>query len=98
MPHAGRGAAARRSLNVPERCACRHIPFDYTRRKEPPSRVPMTTPPSAPSGDTAELSWLDGGGEAGALIRAFDWTTTGLGHIEGWPQSLRTVTGMLLLS
>ncbi|NID16388.1 ATP-binding protein [Luteibacter yeojuensis] len=57
----------------------------------------MTTP-NAPSGDTAELSWLDGGGEAGALIRAFDWTTTGLGPVDRWPQSLRTVTGMLLLS
>ncbi|KJV35835.1 response regulator [Luteibacter yeojuensis] len=46
----------------------------------------------------ADLSWLDGGGEVGALIRAFDWGPTGLGPLEAWPQSLRTATGMLLLS
>lgn len=46
----------------------------------------------------ADLSWLDGGGELGALIRAFDWGPTGLGPLEAWPQSLRTATGMLLLS
>jgi signal transduction histidine kinase len=57
----------------------------------------MTATPSAPSGDSL-LSWLDGGGEAGALIRAFDWTASGLGPLERWPQSLRTITGMLLLS
>jgi hypothetical protein len=39
-----------------------------------------------------------GGGELGALIRAFDWSKTCLGPIAGWPQSLKTVTGMLLLS
>lgn len=52
----------------------------------------------APPGGPADLSWLDQGSEAGALIRAFDWTRTGLGPLETWPQSLRTVTGMLLLS
>ncbi|MFC5068502.1 ATP-binding protein [Flaviflagellibacter deserti] len=39
-----------------------------------------------------------GGGELGALIRAFDWSQTSIGPIEHWPQSLKTVTGMLLLS
>ena len=32
------------------------------------------------------------------LIRAFDWSRTPLGPIETWPQSLRTVTNLLLLS
>ena len=45
-----------------------------------------------------DLTWLDGGGELGALIRAFDWQATGLGRLEAWPQSLRTATGLLLLS
>jgi signal transduction histidine kinase/CheY-like chemotaxis protein len=45
-----------------------------------------------------DLSWLDRGGEAGALIRAFDWTRAGLGPVESWPGSLRTITGMLLLA
>lgn len=39
-----------------------------------------------------------GGGETGSLIRAFDWSVTPLGPITSWPQSLKTVTNMLLLS
>ena len=39
-----------------------------------------------------------GGGELGALIRAFDWSKTSLGPIGAWPQSLKTVTSTLLLS
>jgi PAS domain S-box-containing protein len=39
-----------------------------------------------------------GGGELGALIRAFDWSTTSLGPIHTWPQSLKSVTSTLLLS
>jgi two-component sensor histidine kinase/PAS domain-containing protein len=38
------------------------------------------------------------GAELGVLIRGYDWSATPLGPIEGWPQSLRTVTEMLLLS
>jgi signal transduction histidine kinase len=45
-----------------------------------------------------DFTWLDRGGEAGGLIRAFDWTRTGLGPLETWPRSLRTITSMLLLS
>jgi signal transduction histidine kinase/PAS domain-containing protein len=45
-----------------------------------------------------DLAWLDGGGEVGALIQAFDWEATGLGALATWPQSLRTATGLLLLS
>jgi two-component sensor histidine kinase/PAS domain-containing protein len=39
-----------------------------------------------------------GGGETGRLIRDFDWSKTRLGPISSWPQSLKTVTNMLLLS
>ncbi|RWX79405.1 PAS domain S-box protein [Neorhizobium lilium] len=39
-----------------------------------------------------------GGGETGELIRNFDWSKTPLGPLSGWPQSLKTVTNMLLLS
>src|ERR1700744_3256682 len=38
------------------------------------------------------------GGEGRALIRSFEWSKASLGPLSGWPQSLRTVTGMLLLS
>lgn len=39
-----------------------------------------------------------GGGDLGDLIRAFDWSTTSLGPISDWPQSLKTATNLLLLS
>ncbi len=45
----------------------------------------------------ADLSFLPDG-EAGDLIRHKDWTSTGLGNPDQWPQSLKTVTSMLLMS
>jgi PAS domain S-box-containing protein len=33
--------------------------------------------------------WPIGGGEAGELVRAFDWSKTSLGPIDTWPQHLR---------
>ena len=39
-----------------------------------------------------------GGGELGALIRAFDWSRTPLGPIAGWPQSLKTAVDIVLRS
>src|SRR5262245_53933226 len=41
---------------------------------------------------------LAGGGEMGARMRAFDWSTTPLGPVTGWPQSLRTALSILLAS
>jgi signal transduction histidine kinase/PAS domain-containing protein len=38
------------------------------------------------------------GGELGGLIRQHDWTSSGLGPITQWPQSLKTITAMLLAS
>ena len=43
-------------------------------------------------------TFLAGGGEAGALIRAFDWTTTPLGAPESWPEALRTGLAVCLNS
>jgi PAS domain S-box-containing protein len=40
--------------------------------------------------------FLAGGGEMGALTRAYDWSTTPLGKPETWPQSLRTALRILL--
>ena len=34
----------------------------------------------------------------GALMRTIDWAATPLGPVEGWPQSLRTALGILLLT
>jgi PAS domain S-box-containing protein len=39
-----------------------------------------------------------GGGEMGARMRAFDWAPTPLGHVERWPQSLRSAVSILLPS
>jgi PAS domain S-box-containing protein len=41
---------------------------------------------------------LAGGGEMGALMRTFDWSSTPIGPVEHWPQSLRTALSILLTS
>lgn len=46
--------------------------------------------------DTVDV--FSGGGEMGALMRAFDWATTPLGPVAGWPPSLRTLVGVCLNS
>lgn len=48
--------------------------------------------------DTHALSFLAGGGEMGALIRAFDWSANPLGNPQHWPQSLRTALRIMLTS
>lgn len=47
---------------------------------------------------STKMNWLTGGGEAGELIRAKDWSSTPLGPIEEWPQSLRTAVSLCLSS
>lgn len=46
--------------------------------------------------DTPQIEFLEGGGEMGARMRAFDWTTHPLGPPEEWPQTLRTAIRLLL--
>src|SRR4029453_10302378 len=48
--------------------------------------------------DRSPLTFLAGGGEMGARMRAIDWSTTPLGPPEHWPQSLRSTVSMLLPS
>jgi signal transduction histidine kinase/ActR/RegA family two-component response regulator len=43
-------------------------------------------------------TFLAGGGECGALLRAFPWSTTTVGPVETWPASLKTTVGTLLHS
>ena len=61
----------------------------------------MTTAGS-PSGGTSPSETIDlilkGGGETGALMRAHDWSKSPLGSPLEWPQSLRSVVGLLLNS
>ncbi|MBP8232499.1 MAG: response regulator [Rhizorhabdus sp.] len=47
---------------------------------------------------TTDLDLLAGGGELGALMRAFDWKTSPLGPPEHWPQSLKTTVRIMLTS
>ena len=42
--------------------------------------------------------FLRDGGEAGALIRGYDWAGTPIGPISGWPRSLKTTVGLMLRS
>ena len=46
----------------------------------------------------ATFTFLQGGGEMGARMRAMDWSTTALGPVDAWPQSLRSTVSMLLPS
>ena len=47
---------------------------------------------------TRPLEFLAGGGSVGALMRAHDWSASPLGPPRAWPQSLRTIVGLLLQS
>ena len=51
---------------------------------------------SGPFGDST--SFLAGGGEMGALMRAKDWSQSPLGAPGAWPQSLKTVVRIMLTS
>ena len=42
--------------------------------------------------------FLAGGGEMGALTRAFDWSNSSVGSPETWPQSLRVTVRLVLTS
>ena len=44
------------------------------------------------------LGFLSDGGDVGALMRAKDWSASPLGPPYAWPQSLRSVVGLLLNS
>jgi PAS domain S-box-containing protein len=59
----------------------------------------MSAPPAPFTiADAAGIDVLNGGGECGRLIGERDWSTTPLGPIAAWPQSLRTATAILLRS
>jgi PAS domain S-box-containing protein len=45
---------------------------------------------------STSADFLAGGGEMGALTRAYDWSANPLGTPETWPQSLRTALRILL--
>lgn len=44
----------------------------------------------------ADLSFLNGGGEMGERMRAFDWSTSPVGPPAQWPQSLKTAVSICI--
>ena len=46
----------------------------------------------------SDPQWPIGGGETGALVRAFDWSRTSLGPIGAWPAHLRMSVDMIVNS
>ena len=53
---------------------------------------------SIPQPLSDNFSFLHGGGEMGQLIRNHPWETTSLGRPVNWPQSLKTILGLLVNS
>lgn len=56
----------------------------------------LAAAPSRLTSNETRYSFLRGGGEVGALMRATDWAKTALGPVETWPQSLKTMVGVVL--
>lgn len=55
-------------------------------------------PPHHQASSPQYLSFLDGGGEISAAIRAYDWDNSPVGSLRTWPQSLRTYLNLMLSS
>ena len=57
-----------------------------------------STPKKDPEDTSAspELSFLSGGGEMGARMREFDWSTSPVGPAAEWPQSLKTAVSICI--
>ncbi|HEX5966443.1 MAG TPA: GAF domain-containing sensor histidine kinase, partial [Pyrinomonadaceae bacterium] len=59
----------------------------------------MSSRPTTQSDGTSEspeLSFLNGGGEMGVRMRAFDWSTSPVGPAAEWPQSLKTAVSICI--
>ncbi|MCY1016117.1 ATP-binding protein [Pyxidicoccus sp. MSG2] len=61
----------------------------------PLAHHPALPPPTRPG---TEESFIQAGGEMGALMRSIDWSQNPLGPCERWPQSLRTSVSTMLRS
>ena len=47
---------------------------------------------------SSDAAFLAGGGATGALIRDFNWDASPIGPPKDWPESLRTLVGLMLAS
>ena len=50
------------------------------------------------SGVNGSPEFLSGGGEMGALMRAYDWTRSPLGPLAHWPDALKMAVSICLNS
>lgn len=64
------------------------------KHKKAAKTKPKAAGPSHTGAASRDL--FGGGGEMGALMRATDWSRTKLGPVENWPNSLRTMLGVIL--
>ena len=71
--------------------------FLTIRNVQPESRPVSQASSISRDGQTPE-EVFSGGGELGDRIRAFDWSSTPMGPISGWPQSLKTAVRILITS
>jgi signal transduction histidine kinase len=62
------------------------------------ARMPTDTRDARLGQTERDRNFLNGGGELGARIRAFDWTRTPLGPPEQWPTGLKTAIRIMLTS
>src|SRR5687768_9978506 len=58
----------------------------------------MQLSPPNPEPSAEPLSFLADGGEMGALIRNYDWSSSPLGPPRDWPLALKTAVGIMLSS
>jgi hypothetical protein len=70
---------------------------DFTRLR-PPLVLDLRLGGRKMLSDGSKYRFLSGGGEMGALVRAFDWEESPLGSPDVWPQTLRTTVRLLLNS
>jgi len=62
-----------------------------TAKKRVPKAAGEKTAP-----ESADLSFLKGGGEMGERMRAFDWSSSAVGPTAEWPESLKTAVSICI--
>jgi PAS domain S-box-containing protein len=67
-------------------------------RRQQPDFLEATEPTLDGTNGEAREEVFTGGGELGARIRAFNWSSTPMGPISTWPQSLKTAVRILITS
>jgi len=71
---------------------------DTHKASEPIRAENLNSPKPAAQESGSEEVLFTGGGEMRALARTFDWTSTSLGPLSTWPQSLRIAVDLCLSS